>query len=245
MSAVIKHEDRPTAMASVPAQMLQTALERGASIEQMQQLIELHERMEATQARKAYVAAMAEFKANPPEILKDKHVSFTTQKGKTEYDHATLGAVCTAIVKGLGTVGISHSWQTAQQDNRIKVKCVLTHSQGHSEMVELHSAPDDSGGKNSIQAIGSAITYLQRYTLLAATGLAALDQDDDGAVTGPAATGAYFITEKQIADLMALADEVGANRAQFLRFMKVTQLAEIPATQYSVAVAGLESKRAK
>jgi hypothetical protein len=43
------------------------------------------------------------------------------------------------------------------------------------------SAPDDqSGGKNAIQARGSTVTYLQRYTLLSAFGLVAADEDDDG-----------------------------------------------------------------
>jgi hypothetical protein len=39
---------------------------------------------------------------------------------------------------------------------------------------------DDSGNKNKIQQAGSTVTYLQRYTLLAVTGLSTQDQDDDG-----------------------------------------------------------------
>ena len=42
------------------------------------------------------------------------------------------------------------------------------------------TSPDDSGGKNPIQSIGSTITYLERYTILALTGLATKEQDDDG-----------------------------------------------------------------
>jgi hypothetical protein len=42
-----------------------------------------------------------------------------------------------------------------------------------------------SGSKNAIQAIGSAVTYLQRYTLLSATGLAAKNGDNDGADASP------------------------------------------------------------
>ena len=51
---------------------------------------------------------------------------------------------------------------------------------GHSESTTLQSPPDASGGKNSIQAIGSAVTYLSRYTLLAITGLATGENEDDG-----------------------------------------------------------------
>jgi hypothetical protein len=246
MNAVVvekKPEPQSTALAPTnPMQMLAVAVQQGMPIETLRELMQLKKEWEADEARKAFVAAMAAFKANPPEIIKDKHVSFTTQKGTTAYDHATLGGVCSAIIKGLAGHGISHRWEVAQQDNRIKVTCVLTHAQGHSESVSLNAGADDSGGKNSIQAIGSAVTYLQRYSLLAATGLAAMDQDDDG--KGPEPTG-YFISEKQIMDLKALGEEVGVNKSQFLKFMKVDALEKIPASQYSVAIAGLESKRAK
>jgi hypothetical protein len=55
---------------------------------------------------------------------------------------------------------------------------------GHSERTTLSATADTSGSKNSIQAIGSTVTYLQRYTLLAAVGLAA-GGDDDGQAASP------------------------------------------------------------
>jgi hypothetical protein len=225
-----------------PMQMLQVAMERGADLDRLQQLMDLQQRWEATEARKAYVAAMAVFKADPPEILKAKRVRFETSKGMTEYDHATLADVCAAATKGLAKVGISHRWDVTQDGGAITVTCVLTHQQGHNESVSMTSPPDQSGGKNSIQAIASAVTYLQRYTLLAATGLAAKDMDDDGQGAGaPAAT----ITAEQAADLEALAGEVGANQARFLAWIGAPSFAEIPADRYRKALAGLEAKRSK
>lgn len=222
-----------------PMQMLGHAVQQGMPIETLRELMQLKKEWEADEARKAFVTAMAAFKANPPEIVKDKHVSYTTSKGTTEYDHATLGHLCVAIIKGLAPHGISHRWETAQQDTRIKVTCVLTHSQGHSESVSLHSESDNSGGKNNIQAIGSAVTYLQRYTLLAATGLAALDQDDDGKGSDPV----ELISEKQAADLKALGEEVKADKDKFLAYMGVKMICEIPAKDYIKAVRALEAKR--
>lgn len=168
------------APAITPMAMLQIAVQQGADLDKLQKLMDLQERWEASEARKAFVSAMSDFKANPPDLIKNKHVSFQTAKGKTEYDHATLDQVSLAIGTALSKHGLSHRWVTDQADGRIKVTCMITHSMGHSESVSLHSAADDSGGKNSIQAIGSAVTYLQRYTLLAATGMAVQDQDDDG-----------------------------------------------------------------
>lgn len=243
MNAVVaetRPEPQSTALVPTnPMQMLAVAVQQGMPIETLRELMQLKKEWEADEARKAFVAAMAAFKANPPEIVKDKHVSFTTQKGTTAYDHATLGGVCSAIIRGLAGHGISHRWEVAQQDNRIKVTCVLTHAQGHSESVSLNAGADDSGGKNSIQAIGSAVTYLQRYSLLAATGLAAMDQDDDGQKAGAPDT----ITEKQAMDLQALAEEVKANREAFLGYFDIKSLRDLPAAKYKDAVAALNKKR--
>jgi hypothetical protein len=183
MNAVVQLEavaKMPVTGQVTPMQLLQVAMNTGADLDRLQQLMNMQQQWEANQARKQFAEAMAAFKQSPPEISKDKHVSFTTSRGTTSYEHATLGNVCSAIVKALSQHGISHRWDLDQSNGRITVTCVLTHSAGHSEKTLLSSAPDDSGGKNSIQAIASAVTYLQRYTLLAATGTATNENDDDG-----------------------------------------------------------------
>lgn len=150
-------------------------------VAKLQALLEVKERWEQNEARKAFVVALNAFKANPPELSKNKHVMFETQKGRTEYDHATLDNVSLNIGRALSQHGLSHRWDVEQKEGGIiRVTCVLTHCQGHSERVPMEGMPDISGGKNSIQGIGSTVTYLQRYTLLAATGMAVKDQDDDG-----------------------------------------------------------------
>lgn len=201
-NAVAKLSPAAKAVAVTPASMVQIAVERGASIEQLQALMALQERHEANEARKAYVAAMTSFKADPPVLTKNKTVSFDTSKGKTEYAHATLDQVSAVIGAGLSKHGISHRWEVQQLDNGgISVTCVLTHSMGHSERVHLTAPADSSGSKNSIQAIGSTVTYLQRYTLLSATGMAVKGQDTDGAhpVVG--------LDEKLLADHLAAIEE--------------------------------------
>lgn len=228
--------DRP---AVTPMQMLQAALDQGADLAKLEQLMALQERWEANEARKAYVVAMARFKQNPPEILKRKRVHFESQKGTTDYMHATLADVCAAAIKGLADVGISHRWDVEQQNDRITVHCVLTHEQGHSERTTLTGSADQSGNKNAIQAIGSAVSYLQRYTLLAATGLATKDIDDDGR----GASNVELITENQILDLEALITEVGVNREQFLRFCKIDRIDDMPVSKYKAAVAALNARR--
>lgn len=164
-----------------PMSIMAIAVEKGASVESLERMWELQVMYEKRQAEKAFVSAMAEFKKNQPEIFKDKEVSF----GNTHYFHATHYGVTKAIVEGLSKHGISHRWDVEQKDGKIAVTCVLTHRDGHSQATRLEAGYDTSGGKNSIQAIMSAKTYLERHSLLAATGLSTSDMpDDDGRAVG-------------------------------------------------------------
>jgi hypothetical protein len=181
MNAITTNENHaltnaPAVQAGPLAAAMQ-ALQAGMTIEQMQGLMGLQKDWESNEARKAYVADMASFKLNPPEIYKTKMVAFSG----TEYMHATLGDVTRAVLDSLARHGFSHNWETAQQNGFIKVTCKITHRLGHSESTSMEAAPDQSGKKNAIQAVASSINYMQRYTLLAACGLATMDiPDDDG-----------------------------------------------------------------
>lgn len=179
--------NRPAAaLANVtPMDLLNIVVQQGADPEKMGQLMLLQERWEANEARKAFTNAMAEFKTKALTIIKDKHVSFQTQKGRTEYDHATIGNVVGVVIPALAEHGISHKWNLSQEKDWVRVECVLTHRLGHAETVSMGGPPDDSGGKNRLQSYASTVTFLQRYTLLAACGLATSDQpDDDGQGSG-------------------------------------------------------------
>jgi hypothetical protein len=166
---------------ATPADIVLYAMQNGGSIAEIREFMQLQREWEADQARKAFVADMAAFKLDPPEIVKDKSVGYENRDGTvTGYQHATLGNVTGAIIEGLARHGFSHRWDTKQEGSVIIVTCTITHKLGHSENTSLSAAKDDSGKKNHIQQVASTITYLQRYTLLGATGLATKDQDDDG-----------------------------------------------------------------
>lgn len=172
--SVVKYEGNS------PADLASHILKFGGNLDNLEKMIELQERHEANQARKAFHKAMAEFKSNPPEIVKNQLVKYKKKDGSvTEYKHARLGDIASAIGSSLGKYGLHATWKTEQED-KIKVTCFITHELGHSESTSLSADPDPSGSKNPIQAIASTVSYLERYTLLAITGLAANDQDDDG-----------------------------------------------------------------
>jgi len=229
---------------------LELAIESKASPSELLQFMELQKLWEANEAKKAYVVAMNEFKLNPPEIFKDKKVDYG--EGKTKYDHASLENVNAVIISSLAEHGFSHRWDTEQIDGgQIRVTCVITHILGHSEFTPLQSGADQSGGKNNIQAIGSTLTYLQRYTLLSATGLAVKGMDDDGKKSEPEPES---ITEDQCNTIHAIHalvtdNDLGADRLGKLlkSCYQVSDLADLPATHYKSIISkintAIEAKR--
>jgi len=164
-----------------PMTLVQMAIDQNADLDRLEKLMGMQERWEANQAKKSYVAAMADFRAKCPTINKTRTVDFATSKGRTTYTFAGLAETIDQIRPILEQCGLSHSWRTEQETaGVVRVTCKITHIGGHSEETSMMSASDSSGGKNGIQALASTVTYLERYTLTAMLGLASADQDDDG-----------------------------------------------------------------
>ena len=235
MNEVTKVENAVVSCESQYDRILELAINQGAPLEKLEKYLELRREHEAYEAKKAFTSAMAAFKKNPPKIAKDKHVQFNTKVGQTSYRHVTIGNVTEKINSGLGAYGLHASWRTEQTD-RIKVTCIITHDMGHSESTSLMAPPDDSGGKNHIQAIGSTVSYLERYTLLALTGLATYEQDDDGQ-----SAEIKFITTDQATEIndFLKANYKDAGKA-FLAVLKCESVEKIPADKYKNAVAMME-----
>lgn len=177
-SMVAARESMPVAPlpeSPTPADLLRIAVSQNADLEKLAKLMELQDRWEKMQARKAFVRAINAFKANPPEIVKNATASFQTKKGDTvTWDFPSLDHICDAVIASLSEHGISHDWDFEQPSPQlVRVTCVLTHDLGHERRRTLQGPPDFSGDKNEIHAIYSTVTHLERYTLLAAVGLAA------------------------------------------------------------------------
>lgn len=161
-----------------PALLLQMAVQQGADLDKLERLMALQERWEATEARKAFDAAFAAFKAEAVRIIKNRSVTAGPLAGKK---YAELFSVVNAVTPALSANGLSSSWQiTKDERDWIEVTCTIKHSAGHSESVAMGGPPDVGGAKNPIQARASTVSYLQRYTLKAITGLSEQDDDDDG-----------------------------------------------------------------
>lgn len=185
-TAALPAQRQPGALAHsgpvTPDTLLLIAVEKGADPEYIGKLLDLRERGMAMAARQAYVAAMAAFKTEPISIHRSKQVGYKTREGDfVGYSHAELSDVTDAVGPAMAKHGLSFAWNILQGNGLITVECVVTHKDGHSEKVVMSGPPDNSGKKNVIQQTASTITYLQRYTLLAVTGMSTKGMDDDGA----------------------------------------------------------------
>lgn len=161
-----------------PYALIQSAVAGNASVDTLERLLALQERWEAGEAKKAFIAAMQQFQAIKPALPRTNSVSFGS--GKTAYNFCPLPVIESALRDPLAECGLSFRFENVNKDGAFGVRCIVTHSAGHSEYTEMFAPADDSGNKNKIQAIGSTSTYLMRYTLIAAFALTTADEDDDG-----------------------------------------------------------------
>lgn len=240
------------AAAMTPMELLDRALKAGAEADTLERLMALQERWEGNEARKAFDNAMAEAKAEIPPIKKNRRVGYDSKKadaGRTEYSHEDFAQIARVVNPILSKHGLSYRFRTASPpDGPISVTCIISHRMGYSEENTLDAPRDRSGSKNDIQAIGSTVTYLQRYTLKAALGLAA-EHDDDGQTAGGSVDGAEPISQEQLEEIRAKLETSGSDVARFCKYMNVEALPDIRKNDYPKALAAiaqaLKAKKAK
>ena len=159
-----------------PQQLIAMAIQSGSGIEQLEKLMDLQERWEKKEARKAFFKSMAQFQKLKPIVKKDKNADYG--QGKAKYKWASLDSIQKAIDPVISDLGLSYTFETIE-DVKLTIICKVTHELGHSEQTHLSAPNDNTGGKNPIQALGSTNRYLRRYTLSNAFGISA-DEDNDG-----------------------------------------------------------------
>jgi len=207
--------------ALTPVTILDRAVTANATPEVIEKLMGLQERWERHQAERAFRAALAEAKADFPLILKTGKVD--QGRGRPSYPYEKLDKISEAVDKPLHDRGLYYNWRTNTEPNgRVTVTCILSHELGYSEESALSAPPDMTGAKNPVQAVGSTVTYLQRYTLKAALGVAAAPDDDgrggpEGVIDAeaePPEVPDLPISSERAAIIRRLADEANLDEAQ-------------------------------
>lgn len=236
-----------------PMEMLDRAFASGAAPETLEKLMTLHERWEAREAKKAFVAAIAKAKGEIKPIMKNRTVDFASKNDsskRTNYRHEDMAGIAEHVDPILSKYGLSYRFRTRQPNGMVEVTCILAHEDGHEEENTLSAGRDESGNKNNHQAIGSSTTYLERYTLKAALGLSSA-HDDDAQATGAVSNDQWTppepshdpcITDKQADIIRDLIKKSGAPIDGVLKYAKAPSISDIKARHFAKVHDALNNK---
>lgn len=120
--------------------------------------------------------ALLALQADPPVLTKNREGQAGSQKTR----YADLVQVNQVVLSKLNSYGVAYIAQPTMQDDG---KFVLAY-----ELLHVSSGTSRRGNyplkiSENSQQMGSAISYARRYALLAVTGIAAEEEDDDGRST--------------------------------------------------------------
>jgi len=156
--------------------ILTKAVESGSPMDVVERLVALFDKQKADAARERFDAAMAEFQAEAPRVIKKKSID-----GKVLY--APLEDIEASLRPFWQKFGFSHTYDTdtAGKPGTVKVVChVSGHGHTRSTTVEM-PMPDRTRLMNATQQHGSAISYGKRYALTCAYNIIVAGEDVDGA----------------------------------------------------------------
>lgn len=218
-------------LASNPMEMVARALEMGIDGPMLQQFMDLQERHEDREARRAYAADMVKAQKAMPAVIA------TSENEQTSSLFAKLGVIINAIKPIYTKYGFSVSFGegVAAKENEIRITARVMHRFGHSEDffydLELDTVgPKGAVNKTPIHGKGSSTSYAQRYLTKMIWNVAILEEDDDGNAAGGAAPGR--VTEEQAMELDALVSENELNHTAIQREFRVAGWPQIPANKF-------------
>lgn len=225
-SEVIPAQPKSVAVVQLsPIQAMERAKAAGLDVKEMQEMLALQKEYEANEARKAFHRALAEFKKDPPTVIKDM---LNTQYGS---DYVSIWNMVNTVTKELGKYDLHTRWDFPESEgNTISCTCIMAHALGHEESVTITGPVDESGKKNPLQGRKSTRTYLKLETFEAVTGMASVS----GNIDDDANTPIEYITEEQALELHARAteNEVYDSFMKWLNTQKIKSIDNIQACNY-------------
>jgi len=217
------------------------ARDPAVDVDKLRQLMELRAQTEERQAKRDFALALKDAQAEMGRVRADA----TNPQTRSKYaSYPALDRALRPIFTGKG-LSLSFDTEDAPSPDMLRVVCYVE-GHGHERKYKLDMPADGKGAKGGdvmtkTHATGSAVSYGMRYLLKMIFNIAVGDDDDGNAASNTAPSGP--INQEQLATLVALADEVGADKAKFCQYMKVDSLAAIPASQFKRACDALNSKR--
>jgi hypothetical protein len=180
--------------------------DRNLGAEELSVLLVNYEQLKAREAEARFSAALARMQPKLPVI--DELGAILGPDGEPVATYATWEDTVEAIRPILARFGFSLSFRPGLSvRGNPTVTGVLRHRGGHKEEGELELPPDLTGGKNAVQAVGSALSYGQRYVARMLLSLTSRGCDDDAGSSNRSHEAQDAIAEIDAApDVTALSD---------------------------------------
>ena len=209
--------------------------------ELLKMVLDAQERILDRQAKQEYSIAMQAVQAEMPAVKKNQ------ENKQTHSNYADLDAVIKTVTPIYTKHGFSLSTNTIDSPLEFHIRLLtdVMHVGGWSEQKQIDIPLDMVGlkggeSKTKVHGTGSAFSYGRRYLQVMIFNLTTND-DDDGAAAGD--TAVEVVDKNQVANIEALLEEVGGDRAAFLRVCKIDSFENLPASKFHTAIEKLEAKR--
>lgn len=162
--------------------LMKEAIKKDASIDTIERIFTLREKMKSEWAKQQFDGAMAAFQSECPVIKKTKIVK--NKDGSVRYRYAPLDSIVLQVKSLLQRHGFSYTLDSQVTENRVTPTCKVTHVAGHSESSSFTIPIDPDAFMTGAQKFASALTFAKRYAFINAFGILTGDEDDDAVSTG-------------------------------------------------------------
>lgn len=230
----------PASEASAILGMIERAArDPSVDINKLQQLMEMRERVEARNAEAAFDRALTSAQAAMGRVRTDSN------NPQTKSRYASYGALDAAMRPVYTQHGFALSFNTENPAaETVRVICRVSHQGGHGRTYQIDMPADGKGAKGGdvmtkTHATGSAVSYGMRYLLKMIFNIAVSDKDDDGNSAGSGEK----ISLAQVEYIIALCEEVSADKEAFCRYFKIDSIAAMTTKDFDRAVTALNKKR--
>jgi ERF superfamily len=234
--------ERPPNGQGAITRLLEAAVEKNLSVESLEKLVALYERMTDRQAAQEFADELAAFQAACPPIPKTSKAQVVSRRTGSSYTYhyASLDEIARTVQPLLHKHGFSYGWDSRHLDGgMLEAVCTLRHRNGHHETASFIIPVANESAMNEQQKHAAALTYARRQSLIAALGLTTAEPDTDGSdPTTP-------VSEDQLSRLEELFSEVRISKARFFKLLgqDITELREVPAVLFPTAVNLLLAKK--
>lgn len=222
-----------------PAELIESAVNAGTNLVELEKLLEIQIKYEANEARKSYAKSFSIAQANMVPVMKNKYNSHTKSK------YSELADVIETAQPIYTKEGFSVTFNegVTQLPEHARILADVLHFGGHKETYFLDVPLDGKGieGKTNMTRIhgkASSIAYGRRYLMCMIWNIPTADNDGNTVVLEK-------VSDKQLHIMRDLLISKEMKEEDLIKYLKIEALEDLPLSDYMKALAAINSARKK